>query len=75
MKEAGTCVIITLDNESIPMFRIMDPFALESDFTVWFGTKSDSSKVEQINNSPTVTLYYQDSDDSGYVTIHGKLRL
>ncbi|MCW5518776.1 pyridoxamine 5'-phosphate oxidase family protein [Aureitalea sp. L0-47] len=75
IKEAGTCVLITLDDESIPMARIMDPFPPESDFTVWFGTKSESRKVDQIKNNPTVTLYYQDSDASGYVVIHGKAQI
>lgn len=71
MKEAGNCALITLNDQSIPMVRIMDPFPPESDFTVWFGTKSESRKVGQIKNNPTVTLYYQDRDVSGYVVIHG----
>ena len=75
MKEAGTCVLITLDAESNPMARIMDPFPPESDFTVWFGTKSQSRKVNQIKNNSTVTLYYQDSDASGYVVIHGDAQI
>jgi general stress protein 26 len=75
MKESGTCVLITLDDESNPMARIMDPFPPESDFTVWFGTNSLSRKVNHIKNNPTVTLYYQDSDASGYVVIHGKAQI
>lgn len=71
MKASGTCVLITLDAESNPMARIMDPFPPESDFTVWFGTNSQSRKVNQIENNSTVTLYYQDSNSSGYVVIHG----
>jgi len=72
---SGTCALITLDDEFIPMVRTMDPFPPESDFTVWFGTKSESRKVNQIKNNPNVTLYYQDSDDSGYVVIHGKAQI
>lgn len=75
IKEAGNCVLITLDDESNPMARIMDPFPPESDFTIWFGTKSESRKVNQIKNNPNVTLYYQDSDASGYVVIHGKAKI
>jgi len=75
MAEAGTCVLITLDAESNPMARIMDPFPPESDFTIWFGTKSQSRKVNQIKNNSTVTLYYQDSDASGYVVIHGNAQI
>lgn len=70
-----TCALITLDDESKPMVRIMDPFPPESDFTVWFGTTSESRKVKQIKNNPNVTLYYQDSDDTGYVVIHGTAQI
>ena len=72
---SGTCALITLDDESIPMARIMDPFPPESDFTVWFGTKAESRKVNQIKDNPNVTLYYQDSDSSGYVVVHGTAQI
>lgn len=72
---SGTCTLITLDDEFLPMVRIMDPFPPESDFTVWFGTNSRSRKVNQIKNNPNVTLYYQDTDISGYVVIHGTAQI
>ena len=72
---SGTCTLITLDDEYRPMVRIMDPFPPESDFTIWFGTNAKSRKVTQIKNNPNVTLYYQDSDTSGYVVIHGTAQL
>jgi len=75
MAAAGTCALITLDEKDIPMVRVMDPFLPESDFTVWFGTNSKSRKVNQIKKNPNVTLYYLDSDASGYVVIHGIAQL
>jgi general stress protein 26 len=75
MDASGTCALITLDHDFVPMVRIMDPFPPESDFTVWFGTKAESRKVNQIKNNPEVSLYYQDSDASGYVVIHGKAQI
>lgn len=72
---SGTCALITLDDQSIPMVRIMEPFPPEKDFTVWFGTKAESRKVKQIKNNPKVTLFYQDSDDTGYVVIHGTAQI
>lgn len=75
MTNAGTCSLISLNNDNLPMVRIMDPFAPESDFTVWFGTNPKSRKVQQIKQNPNVTLFYVDSDLSGYVTIHGKASL
>lgn len=73
--EAGTCALITLDEKDLPMVRVMDPFLPESDFTVWFGTNSKSRKVNQIKKNPNVTIYYLDSDASGYVVIHGIAQL
>ncbi len=71
MVTAGTCALITLDEEGRPRVRVMSPFIPENDLTVWFGTNSKSRKVDQIKKDPRVTLYYLDSDASGYVMIHG----
>ena len=71
----GTCALITLDEEGRPRVRVMDPFLPENDFTVWFGTNPKSRKVNQIKENPKVTLYYLDSDATGYVMIHGTAQL
>ncbi|MFK5856995.1 MAG: pyridoxamine 5'-phosphate oxidase family protein, partial [Bacteroidota bacterium] len=73
--DAGTCALITLDDEGKPRARTMDPFIPENDFTVWFGTNSNSRKVEQIKKDPTVTLYYFDAKSQGYVVISGTAQL
>ncbi len=75
MIAAGTCALITLDEAGRPRARAMDPFIPENDLTVWFGTNSRSRKVDQIKLDPRVTLYYLDSDASGYVMIHGTAQL
>ena len=75
MNSAGSCALITLDEEGCPRVRAMDPFAPESDFTIWFGTNQKSRKVNQIKHDPRVTLYYLDGDGSGYVMIHGTAQL
>lgn len=75
ISSASTCALITLDENNIPMVRTMDPFQPESDFTIWFGTNSKSRKVKQLKNNPTVTLYYPEKNNSGYVVIHGKAQL
>ena len=67
--------MITLDENGLPMARAMDPFQPEQDFTIWFGTNPYSRKVKQIQNNPVVTLYYLDTDASGYVVIHGTAQL
>ena len=52
MSAAGTCTLITLDQEGRPRARVMDAFLPEDDFTVWFGTNPKSRKVAQIKNDP-----------------------
>lgn len=68
---ATTCALITVDKDGAPRARTMDPFPVEDDFTVWFGTNSQSRKVQQIKNDPRVTLYYLDEESTGYVIING----
>lgn len=75
MTAAGTCALITLDENNRTMVRTMDPFPPETGLTVWLGTHPKSRKVAQIKNNPKVTLYYLDSDASGYVVIHGTAQL
>jgi general stress protein 26 len=75
MTSAKTCALITLDEEGRPRVRTMDPFAPESDFTVWFGTNPKSRKVEQIKKDARVTLYYVENENSGYVMLHGKAQI
>ena len=75
MGAAGTCALITLDEEGRPRVRTMDPFLPDSDLTVWFGTNIHSRKVDQIRNNSMVTLYYVESDNSGYVMLYGKAEL
>ena len=72
---SGTCELTTIDNEGLVRTRVMSPFAPESDMTIWLGTNSNSRKVQQIKNNPKVTLFYLDSDKSGYVTIQGNAEL
>ncbi len=75
MTEAGFCALITNDEEGRARVRIMDPFLPEENFTVWFGTNPKSRKVSQIKIDSRVTLFYQDSDATGYVMIHGNAEL
>lgn len=71
MARSGTCALITIDKEGRPRVRAMDPFLPTEDFVVWFGSNPFSRKIMQIIENPRVSLYYHDSDDSGYVMIHG----
>jgi general stress protein 26 len=75
MLSSKKCALITQDEQGVPQVRTMDPFSPEADFTVWLATNPKSRKVEQIKNNSSVTLYYPDKKDKGYVVIHGTAKL
>ena len=71
MVAARYCALITLNESGHPNVRTMDPFSPEEDFVVWFGTNSNSRKVNEIRKNPKTTLYYQSPNGGGYVVIKG----
>jgi general stress protein 26 len=75
MKSAGMCALITIDQQGRPAARMMDAFAPESDFVVWFGTNPRSRKVKEIRKNPSVCLYYSNPSIPGYVMLQGKAEM
>lgn len=75
MMSTHFCALITLDESGHPRARTMDPFSPEEDLVVWFGTNSTSRKVNEIRNDSRATLYYEASNESGYVVIEGNAYL
>ena len=71
MVAAKYCALITLDKSGHPQVRTMDPFSPEVDLIVWFGTNSNSRKVNEIRNDSRTTLYYESPNAAGYVVIKG----
>lgn len=75
MTTARYCALITRDSAGRTNARAMDPFAPETDLTVWFGTNSRSRKVREIRRNPRVTLYYFNRENQEYVVLTGIARL
>lgn len=65
------CALITLDSSGHPQARTMDPFLPGDDMVVWLGTNLNSRKVDEINNDPRVTLYYEAPEGGGYAVLKG----
>lgn len=72
---ATTCSLITVDEHGFPMARMMQTLPTNDDFIVWLATKPNCRKVQQIKENPKVSLYYTESNASGYVCIQGKAAL
>ena len=75
MATARYCALITLDSNSRPQARTLDPFLPDERMKVWLGTNSRSRKVTEIRRNARVTLYYFDREGQAYVTISGIARL
>jgi PPOX class probable F420-dependent enzyme len=63
--------LTTIGEDGAPQSRIVEPFTLEDDFTVWIATNGSTRKVRQIEHDPRVTLLYFDQIGPGYVSLLG----
>jgi general stress protein 26 len=71
MQTARYSTLVTIAEDGQPQARIVDPFAPESDFTVWIATNPLTRKVTEIGRNPRVTLLYFNAAAAEYVTVHG----
>jgi general stress protein 26 len=69
--QSGTCTLISLDSSGHPRARVMDPFPVDDDFVVWFGTNTKSRKVAEISADSRVVVHYYDKLQAAYVSIYG----
>lgn len=67
--------LVTVDKTGKPRARVMSPFPLGEDWTIWLGTSPTSRKVKQIKNNPNVVVFYYDSKSYSYVNVSGTARL
>jgi general stress protein 26 len=71
MQSARYCTLITIGPDGQPQARIVDPFAPDSDLTIWIATNPLTRKVQEIRRNSRVTLQYFNSATSEYVTVLG----
>ncbi|MGE5499368.1 MAG: pyridoxamine 5'-phosphate oxidase family protein [Syntrophothermus sp.] len=72
---AGTCMLITVDENNKPHARVMDPFTPDEHMVVRMGTNPNMRKVEQIKKNQNVVVFYYDKTSMSYVTLEGKAKL
>jgi len=73
IKDIKIAQLITHDGEKLHA-RPMSAVARENE-TLWFMTRFDSPKVEEIAKNPYVLLSYSEPKDQNYVAIHGNATL
>jgi general stress protein 26 len=73
--KAEFATLTSLHADGSPDARIIDPFPVEPDFTIWFATNAASRKVGEMRRDPRVSLLYFDKPSSGYVMLKGRVTL
>lgn len=74
IKDIGVGMLVTQDDEDLrarPMHIVQDDY----DGTLWFFTKLDSGKTEEILEDKKVCLTFCNHSDSVHVSLSGKARL
>jgi|SRR3990172_5061305 len=75
MSSTSFCGLVTMGDHCQPHIRTMEPFAPDENMVIWFGTNSNSRKVEDINNNSEVAIFYNDPTGNGYVVYYGIAKL
>lgn len=75
INQASTCALISLDEDSAPIARMMQTLPTENDFIIWLATNPKTRKAEHIKANEKVSVYYTEANSTGYVCIQGTAEL
>jgi len=73
LKSFTTGMLVTADDSGELTARPMNVAHAESDADLWFSTKVDSGKTEDVSEHPRVVVAFQDS--GRYLTLNGSAKL
>jgi general stress protein 26 len=74
LEDIDFCMMTTVDNGSLRS-RPMSTQVAEFDGEVWFFTRDNTHKIDEIEKDNRVCLGYSDPDDSRYVSVSGRAEL
>ena len=72
IKDVRICMMVTAAADGSMDARPMATQKTEFDGTVWFLTRHESAKVEEMQSDSHVTLVYSDPKGENYVTLKGR---
>lgn len=72
IKDVRICMMVTAGADGSMDARPMATQKTEFDGTVWFLTRQESAKVEEMQSDSHVTLVYSDPKGENYVTLKGR---
>ena len=73
--KTSPCTLVSVNENTMPHARVMDPIDPDENFVVWLATNPGSRKVQQLEANPNVVLHYVDNNDNGYVSLYGKAEI
>ena len=74
LEDIDFCMMTTIDSGHLRA-RPMSTQAAEFDSEVWFFTRDDSHKIEEIEKDNRVCLGYSKPDDQTYVSVSGRAEM
>ena len=75
VKKTSTCFFCTgLSTGGSQATRPMSVQEVDDDGALWILSASDSHKNAEIAQNPLVWLFFQGSEHSGFLTLHGRAR-
>lgn len=73
VKKNGTCFFCTgVSTGGSHATRPMSTLQVDEAGTLWFMSASDSHKNAELGQNPLVWMFFQGSEHSGFVTLHGR---
>lgn len=73
--EVALCVLMTVGVDGAIHARVMQPFPVEPDLTLWFGTSPESRKIADVGHDPRAAVTFQSADGSAYASLSGPVEL
>ena len=63
---------ISINSNRFAKARTIEPISPYNEFIIYFATKPNTRKVEEITKNPKATIHYFDKSQLGYVSMYGK---
>lgn len=71
IEDVETAMLTTADQDGTLRSRPMATQQTEFDGTLWFFTRSDSEKMQEIGKTPAVNLSYANPEKNRYISVSG----
>ncbi|NDJ53274.1 MAG: pyridoxamine 5'-phosphate oxidase family protein [Chloroflexi bacterium] len=75
IKEVDHCMLVTYGSDGLLHSRLMQPYDTEESLDIWFGTRPDSRKVEEIQADNRALVMFYNLKEAAYVSMNGTIEM